>query len=273
VSPPASRARAAALRERLESIYTRYHRADLIEPDPLQWVRRFPDLRDRELVALLAAALAFGRVSHILASLEKLLPRMGGRPAEWLREASDAQVARVCAGCRHRWTTPDEMANLLRAVRGMQRAEGSMAAAWAGSIRPGDRDAHDTLARWVALLDAHGLAPDNSMIPRPERSSACKRLHLFLRWTIRCDAVDPGGWPDVPARLVVPLDVHMHRMARAMGLTRRRAADLRTARQITAAYARICPEDPVRYDFALTRMPIHEGLGAAEVRRRLRPGG
>ncbi|HMP77430.1 MAG TPA: TIGR02757 family protein [Kiritimatiellia bacterium] len=255
---------------RLAEIAAHYHRPEYIAPDPLQCVRRHARVADREVVALLAATLAFGRVSHIIQSVERVLARMGPEPGAWLAAERPALIARACAGCRHRWVTEEELANLLVAARGMIRAEGSMGAAWARAIRPEDVDAHDTLARWVAALDTHGLAADNALIPRPDRQSACKRLHLFLRWMIRCDVIDPGGWADRPARLLFPLDVHMHRMGRALGFTRRSAADLKTARELTARFRMVDPDDPVRFDFALTRMPIRDGLGVADIRRVLR---
>ena len=90
-------------------------------------------------------------------------------------------------------------------------------------------------------------------------------MNLMLRWLVRQDAVDPGGWAGVPAsKLIVPLDVHMHRMARELGLTRRKGANMKTALEITAGFSRICPEDPVRYDFTLTRPGIRGDLDMAE---------
>ncbi|MFC1474950.1 TIGR02757 family protein, partial [bacterium] len=95
------------------------------------------------------------------------------------------------------------------------------------------------------------------LTPAPRRGSACKRMNLFLRWMVRRDDVDPGPWTDVPAsKLVVPLDTHMHRISSGMGLTSRKQADLKTAIEITDAFRAISPEDPVRYDFALTRLGI-----------------
>lgn len=254
---------------RLESLFSRYHRPELISPDPLQCVLRYHSAADREVVALLAATVAFGRVPHILRSLDQLLPKLDEHPAVWLRERTPAKIAATCRGWRHRWATDDEMANLLCAARGVIREHGSLGRAWSRARRDGDSDAHDTLIQWVGLLDQHGLAADNSLIPRPERKSASKRLHLYLRWMIRKDAVDPGGWDDTPARLLFPLDVHMHRMAKALGATRRRAADLQTAREVTAWFRRVDPRDPVRFDFTLTRLPIHDGLNAPEIRTAL----
>ena len=99
------------------------------------------------------------------------------------------------------------------------------------------------------------------MLPCPSRGSACKRLNLYMRWMVRRDDIDLGGWDRVPAsKLVVPLDTHMHRIALAFGATRRKQANLRTALELTAAFRAIAPDDPVRYDFALTRFGIRSDM-------------
>jgi uncharacterized protein (TIGR02757 family) len=96
-----------------------------------------------------------------------------------------------------------------------------------------------------------------TLLPSPRAGSACKRLHLYLRWMVRQDAVDPGGWTTVPAsKLIVPLDTHMHRICLLLNLTGRKQADMRTAIDVTRAFGQMVPEDPVRYDFALTRLGI-----------------
>ena len=93
-----------------------------------------------------------------------------------------------------------------------------------------------------------------SLLPNPEKGSAMKRANLFMRWMTRHDDVDPGGWNRIsPARLIIPLDTHIFRISRALGLTKRKVADLKTALEITDAFRDVCPEDPVRYDFVLSR--------------------
>ena len=90
-------------------------------------------------------------------------------------------------------------------------------------------------------------------------ASICKRLHLYLRWMVRRDRVDPGGWDSVSAaKLMVPLDTHTFRIVCRLGATRRRSADMRAAQEATEAFRRVCPRDPVRYDFALSRLGIRE---------------
>ena len=99
----------------------------------------------------------------------------------------------------------------------------------------------------------------NTLLPLPEKGSACKRLNLFLRWMVRADQVDPGGWHRVnPNQLIVPLDTHMHRICTRLNMTSRKNADMCTALEITRVFGKMESTDPVRYDFALTRLGIRK---------------
>ncbi len=106
----------------------------------------------------------------------------------------------------------------------------------------------------------------NFLFPDPRNGSACKRHNLFLRWMVRGgDGVDLGLWTALsPRELIVPLDTHLARLGRWMGLTRRSAADWKTAEEITRAFRSVCPEDPLRFDFPLARIGI---LGECTSRR------
>jgi uncharacterized protein (TIGR02757 family) len=97
------------------------------------------------------------------------------------------------------------------------------------------------------------------LLASPTRNSACKRLNLFLRWMVRHDEVDVGLWKSIDkAKLIVPVDVHMSRLCRILGLYRQKTVSLPAAVEITESFARIAPADPVRYDFALSRIGIVE---------------
>ena len=261
---------------RLEAIYAEYTRREFVPPDPLETLYDYPDVRDREIVALLAAALAYGQVKSIVGSLRRLLPRLGCSPAEFLDGASPRDLARATAGLGHRWTRPPHLAGLLRAMQSMRVSAGSLEAGLARHLAPGAPTVEDALARWTDDLRAGAGGVDiDHLVADPRRGSSCKRLHLFLRWMVRQDAVDPGGWTALrPAQLLVPVDVHMHRIGRVLRFTRRAQPGGRAVQEITAGFRRCCPVDPVRYDFALTRLGIRERVtgSAAALRRRLAGG-
>jgi uncharacterized protein (TIGR02757 family) len=260
---------APALRDTLEEIYRRLNRPGTIGHDPVGFLRGHADLGDREIVGLVAATLAYGRVRQINASVAEALERLGPEPARAARDRARLEAA--FEGFKHRFTTGGEVAELLDGAARLQARYGSLGARFASLVEPSDDTTVPALARFVGELRVEGACEGSSLLPEPSRGSACKRLHLFLRWMVRRDAVDPGGWDGVPrSKLVVPLDTHMHRIGRELGFTRRKQADLRAALEITAALREFCPEDPVKYDFALTRLGIEANdETVSALRRRL----
>lgn len=113
-------------------------------------------------------------------------------------------------------------------------------------------------AEVISEMEKQGSSSGH-LLSRPSRGSACKRLHLFMRWMVRHDEVDPGGWVMIsPSELIVPVDVHMHRVGIKLGFTKRKAADAKTAEEITNGFKTVSSDDPVKYDFALTRFGIRK---------------
>lgn len=232
-----------------------------VHPDPLEFLYRYDDPLDREVVGMVAASLAYGRVRQILASVERALGVLGSSPAAFLAEASDDDALAWYADFKHRFTTGEELARLLLSVRDVQRRHGSLGRRFTELVEPSDETVAPALQRFALELRGDAWCGKSSVLPSPEKGSACKRLHLFLRWMVRRDEVDPGGWDGVPpSKLVVPLDTHMHRISRAFGLTDRSQANLKTALEVTAAFRRFRPDDPVRYDFAITRLGIRDDV-------------
>ena len=255
------------LLSQLEQLYERFNRPEWIDPDPLAVARGYRTRADREVAALVAAALAFGGVKQIMASARRALAPFP-RPHADLLAARPVEIHRVCASFRHRYAGGEELAALLTGMRGALEEHRSLGALFARLRAAGDVDVVPALARFVRVLEAGSPLSRNFLLPDPARGSACKRLLLYLRWMVRADAVDMGLWKECdPALLVVPLDIHMHRICTRLGFTRRRAADLRAAREVTAAFRVLRPDDPVRYDFCLTRAAMHAPQALEELFR------
>jgi uncharacterized protein (TIGR02757 family) len=204
-----------------------------------------------------AAGLAYGRVAQILKSVATVLTALGSSPRRFLARAPASAITRRFATFRHRFTSGAEIAALLVAVKRAVAAGRTLEQLFRAGLAPGDATVLSALSAFVAALRRLAPAPCPSLLSSPDDGSACKRMNLYLRWMVRRDAVDPGPWRGVPAaKLVVPLDTHLFRIGRQLGLTQRRQADLVAALEITRAFARFAPRDPVRYDFALTRLGI-----------------
>lgn len=243
--------------------------AGRIASDPLEFPRRYQDPRDVEVAGLLAASLAYGRVEAFKPKVAAVLESLGSRPGRAVQALTVKQAARMLDGWVYRFNLGADLAVLLLGMGELLRRHGSLDAAFASDARPEQRQGageeapalRDSLAAFSAGL--REAAPQREIIRamgRPRavqhllpQGGASKRLLLYLRWMVRGpDAVDLGVWRSLtPAELVVPLDTHVARVSRWLGLTRRSDLSWATALEVTASLRKLDPEDPVRFDFAL----------------------
>jgi uncharacterized protein (TIGR02757 family) len=258
--------RRARIKQALERLYEKYNHRRLIEPDPLQFVYHFSEPADREIAGFLAAALAYGRVQQIEKSLGRLFALMGKSPYAFVRRF-DAHARTQLRDFKHRFTTGEDLADLLELLQRVLEEFGSLEAYFARSYGSGDATVIPALSQFCDSLCAayarkHGGRVSSGLkylLASPTRHSASKRLNLFLRWMVRDDDVDTGLWTSVDkARLIVPVDVHVGRLCKILGFHDRKTISLAAAMEITAGFADIEPADPVRYDFALSRVGIVE---------------
>jgi uncharacterized protein (TIGR02757 family) len=247
------------LRARLDALVTTFD-ISTIEPDPLQVVHRFSNPRDQEIAGLIAAAFAYGRASIVVANAGTVLARMKPSPYEYLVKFDRGEAMARFAGFAHRFQKTRELVELLERMAFVIRDHGSIGEAFRACYDDRDADIGPTLTRFIDLATGHQPPATKSLqylLSSPAHGSACKRMNLFLRWMVRRTSPDLGIWTFVdPAKLLMPVDTHIHRIATFLGLNTRKSADWKAARQITDALARFDPADPVRYDFALCRLGI-----------------
>ncbi len=245
--------------------------------DPVDFVHAFEGPADRELVALAAANLAFGNVKAIRLKVAELLDRIGPSPS---RAADDAETIHAALdGWKHRVFRGEDVAKMLVGARRVQKEAGSLGAAFVSALHDADTklEGGAVLSPTEALREALAVFCDRirvagglplpgtsskadrrgpvSLLSNPRAGGGAKRLLLFLRWMVRrADGIDLGLW-DVPAsRLLMPVDVHIHKLSRNLGFTRRNDVSWKTAVEITTALARFDPADPTRYDFSLCHL-------------------
>jgi uncharacterized protein (TIGR02757 family) len=256
------------LRRRLEALYRAYDQR-FVAPDPLEHVRAQEGAADREVVGLVASALAFGTVVQIKRSVAAVLECLGPAPAAAVDALDPGAAAARLAGLRHRWVGGRDVACLLFFARQMRASHGSIEAFFAEGLQDADEDVGRALESFSAralALDHGGLYRGRSLpqgagvryfFPSPARGSACKRLNLYLRWMARGGGVDLGVWRRPrPSQLVLPLDAHTYRIARRVRLTRYRSPGWAMAMDVTRRLRRFDPEDPVKYDFAFHRLGL-----------------
>jgi uncharacterized protein (TIGR02757 family) len=240
------------------------------EADPVHFVHRYADREDQEIVALIASALAFGNVKALCAKIEDALARLGTHIAH---TADDATAVRArLSGWRHRVYRDQDLAALVIGARRVQRAHGSLGAALLDKLARAP-DLREALTAWAAEIREKGElfaeAAENGaarrrgaehILPDPSKGSAVKRLMLFLRWMTRpADGVDLGLWALSPSRLLIPVDTHIHKLSKNLGLTSRSSVSWKAAEEITEGLRRLDPDDPVKYDFSLCHLGMLQG--------------
>jgi uncharacterized protein (TIGR02757 family) len=256
--------RLRALKPILDRLVKEFERATHVE-DPVRLLTRYDEPADREVVAFVAAALAFGRVRSVINTVEAVLAAMGRHPARFVYGFEPARDAAPLRTLTHRWTRGEDFVALMIVLRAMLREAGSIERFFAAGLALGAADVTSALESFstracaVDVSAAYGRRLGRPGVhyffTRPSAGGACKRLNLFLRWMVRCDTIDPGGWSAVsPAQLVMPLDIHVIRVGQCLGLTAYRSPGWRMAADVTASLRIVDPHDPIKYDFALCHL-------------------
>jgi uncharacterized protein (TIGR02757 family) len=259
-----------SLKYHLDTFIENFPKERHLDNDPVRFVHRYEDSRDREVVGLLSSAFAYGNVKSVLRTVETALGFLGPSPARTISSFNPRTDTRRLRGFYHRFNTSRDLGVFFWIIRRTLEDYGSLEAAFASELSAGDTDVGSALNNFCRILLGFGheqfyprgelerRAGVRFFLPSPSEGSACKRLNLFLRWMVRAeDGIDCGVWTRVaPRQLVIPLDTHIARISTYIGLTEMRSPGWRMALDITRSLRRLDPGDPVRYDFALCHLGI-----------------
>jgi uncharacterized protein (TIGR02757 family) len=242
-----------ALKQKLDHWYNKICTQDFIIFDPVQFPRRYTKQEDIEIAAFLSAAIAWGRRDLILCSTEKMFALMGNNPHAFImngeyKKLKEKNIHRIffesdlkyfCLGLKHCYTKYGNLEKLFACT----------SSTWEGIAFFREEMAKANGSRYSKHISNPGA--------EGKGGSACKRLNLALRWLVRKGPVDLGLWKSIkPAALFIPLDVHVARTARKLKLLERKSNDKKAVIELTEKLREFCPEDPVKYDFALFGMGV-----------------
>lgn len=267
----------AEIKARLDQLYETFGPAHATD-DPIWLPRRYPRGEDREIVAFVAAALAYGRLAQIRNSTEVILSYLGERPARAVRRLDPRRASRDLRGFTHRFNSGRDVALMLCILGRLLSEHGSLNTAFLAGYDASQENiapALSSFCRRALSVEIPRLDPPPPgrfrvgvrwFFSSPGDGSACKRQNMFLRWMVRRGGVDLGLWRGIaPSKLVMPLDTHVARISRYLGFSSRRSADWRMALEVTEALRRFDPDDPVRYDYALYNWGLSLAGAAAGV--------
>jgi uncharacterized protein (TIGR02757 family) len=219
-----------------------------IDYDPVKFVHQYRLLQDIEVVGILSAINAWGRRDMILRDMNRILDIMGGSPYDFVMSAD----LNTLSGNQplHRTFNLSDLGYVCRGLRKAYSAHSSVEKYFVG------KNMFEGIKSFRAeIISANEPGQQHSAkhLSNPEANSACKRLHLFLRWMVRNDGiVDLGVWKNIsPSELFIPLDVHVGQVARMLGLIIRKQNDRKTVEELTSVLKKFNPGDPAIYDFGL----------------------
>lgn len=216
-----------------------------IETDPVQFPLKYSRLPDREVAAFLTATITWGKRQMILKSASKMFEKMGASPFDFIMSEGYAQLG---TSNIHRTFFEKDLVYLCKGLRTCYLEFGSLEAVFAGKA-----DLWEGINTFRNTLFTANQDVFSKHVSNPNTNSACKRLHLALRWMVRNDGiVDLGDWTFInPSELYIPLDVHVGRVSRTLGLLDRNQNDRKSVESLTEQLRGFNPHDPVVYDYAL----------------------
>lgn len=267
--------KAAALKDHLDAKVDAYNRPDFIASDPVSIPHRFTRLQDIEISAFFAAIFAWGNRKVIIQKASQLMERMDNAPFQFIREHQPSDLGRLM-DFRHRTFNTTDLLYFIEFFAQFYTRHESLEEAFLAGYRPAGRSIGVPADREPAGAAIEGAlngfyhtffsleyVPDRTRkhIASPEKNASCKRINMFLRWMVRTDdrGVDFGIWKKItPSALVCPVDLHVARVARRLGILQRPSVDWKAALELTEVLRDFDPMDPVKYDFALFGMGIME---------------
>ncbi len=245
--------------ELLEEKFVQYNRPSFIKADPISVPHRYSLKEDREISGFLAATIAWGQRKSIVQSAMKLMVLMDDAPYDFVMNFSESDLKRF-DGFVHRTFNYTDISVFLYALKNIYQVHGRMEKVFADGIKMGGMDHAIAHFRDVFFEVPHA-SRTRKHVSNPLSGSCAKRINMYLRWLVRNDGrgVDFGIWKSIrPDQLICPLDVHSGRVARRLGLLKRKQDDWKAAIELTENLRLLDPSDPVKYDFALFGLGVFE---------------
>jgi len=226
--------------------YAKICTKEFIVDDPVQFPRRYVKREDVEIAAFLSATIAWGRRDIILRSAEKMFALMGASPYSFVMSG---EYKKLKSANIHRTFFQDDLKYYCRGLERCYAKHGNLENLFASDVWEGFYSFREEMAKANKGQYSRHIADPGT---DGENGSACKKLNLALRWLVRGGPVDLGLWKKIKAAaLYIPLDVHVARTTRKLGLLERKSNDKKAVIALTEKLREFCPEDPVKYDFAL----------------------
>jgi len=253
-----------AIKKILDQKVKQYNQKSFIEKDPICIPHLFQKQQDIEIAAFFAAIFAWGNRTTIINKSKELMQKMDNAPHVFCLTHQPKDLKRLF-GFKHRTFNDTDLLYCITFLKTHYQNNDSLETAFFKDYQTGKRikNIEEALQNFQSYFMSMEDAPQRTRkhISSPAAGSTCKRLNMFLRWMIRKDhtGVDFGIWKSIaPSELIIPIDVHVARIARTLGILNRPQTDWQAALELTEYCRTLDSKDPVKYDFALFSLGVIE---------------
>ncbi len=243
----------------LDKLYLKYSKKHSSK-DPVWTIHKFSDPKDIEIAGLITSCYAYGRVEQINQFTDKFFLRTGFKVHEFTSNYSEHKDKKFLKDLYYRFNNESDLSLLIKNIKNSLELYGSLENLFKQNYSDTHENILPALSEFSRTLCIHNKKDSNYgyLMPSPVNNSACKRLNLYLRWMIRKDEIDTGIWSGSfdKAKLIMPVDTHIYRVSKHLGLVSRNSCDLKFAIELTKELKKFDSSDPVKYDFALCHLGI-----------------
>lgn len=252
------------LKEFLDSKVDYYNQPSFIDADPICIPHQFTKKQDIEIAGFFAAIFAWGNRTTIINKSKELLGLMHNSPHNFILHHNSKDLKKL-EGFKHRTFNTTDLLYCIEFLKYHYSRNDSLETAFTKGLHKKDETIENGLKEFYNYFFSLPHIPERTKkhIASPEKKSSCKRLNMYLRWMVRNDnkGVDFGIWKNIsPAQLVIPIDVHVARVAKRLNLLQNNTPDWQAALELTAYLRTLDKHDPVKYDFALFSLGVIEKL-------------
>lgn len=246
----------------LDELVETYENEDFIKDDPIQFIHRVKSREDTEIAAFIASMFAYGKREAFINKLNILFEKMNEKPLEFVLAYTPDNHS--LDDFDYRFSVGIDIAQIVLILKELYSSGQTLETLF----KHGYEQTHTIKGMLQCVIDYFYSRVElpvtkgfYHLLPNPAKNSACKRLNMFLRWMVRDGGVDLGLWKFISkSELIIPLDVHVAKVSRSLGLLKRKQNDYQAAVELTQKLREFCPEDPVKYDFAMFGYGVNNKL-------------
>ena len=232
----------------LDKLVEKYENTNFIKNDPVQFIHKYKNKKDIEIAGFIASLLAYGSRVQFIKKLDYLMENIAqNEPLNFIQNFESKMIGDF----NYRFGKPNDFISIFEIMKTLYNTTEGLEELFADGYKKG-KIFETVVDYFYARANENVGQGFYHMIPNPHNGGAMKRMCMYLRWMVRKSCVDVGIWKFMkPSELYIPLDVHVARVSRQMGLLTRNSNDFKAVIELTNKLKEFCPDDPVKYDFAM----------------------